>query len=140
QGRGFAVVAEEVRKLAEQSSKSANRIQEITQTLSNQSINVKQAIAEGLEYISSSQKAVSGVADVLHSENNSVNEVGRGLDVISTATDEQRRVSQEVVNSIESISSMAEENNLAVTQTSNAAQSLDILAQTLQKMVQRFKV
>jgi methyl-accepting chemotaxis protein len=139
-GRGFAVVADEVRKLAEQSSRSANRIHEITQTLTSQSISVKQAISEGLEYIASSQKAVSGVADVLHSENNSVCEVGRGLDGISSATDEQRRVSQEVVQSIEAISSMAEQNSLAVTQTSNAAQSLEMLAQTLQKTVERFKV
>ncbi|MEI7612078.1 MAG: methyl-accepting chemotaxis protein [Betaproteobacteria bacterium] len=138
-GRGFAVVADEVRKLAEQSAKSANRIHEITETLSNQSVSVRHSIDESLEFIASSQLAVSGVADVLHSENNSVSEVGKGLDAISLATDEQRRVSQEVVESIEAISAMAEQNSIAVTQTSNAAQALNSLAQELQATVQRFK-
>jgi methyl-accepting chemotaxis protein len=139
-GRGFAVVADEVRKLAEQSSRSANKIHEITTTLSRQSINVNQSIIESLGHIASSQTAVHGVADVLHSANNSVSAVGKGLDSISEATDEQRLVSQEVVSSIEAISSMAEQNNTAVMQTSTAAQTLENLAQGLQTTVQRFKV
>lgn len=139
-GRGFAVVADEVRKLAEQSSRSANKIQEITQALGEQSINVRKSIDEGLEFIASVQKAVAGVADVLHSEHNSVHEVGKGLDAISLATDEQRRVSLDVVNGIEAISSMAEQNSQAVIQTSAAAQALDALAQELQKAVRRFNV
>ncbi len=139
-GRGFAVVADEVRKLAEQSARSANEIDAIAGTLTSQSDKVRKAINEGLEHIASSQKAVKGVASVLQAEHGSVFEVGHGLDAIALATDEQRRVSHEVLESIEAISGMAEQNNVAVAQTSTAAQTLDELAQFLQTTVSRFKV
>ena len=139
-GRGFAVVADEVRKLAEQSAHSASRIGTITGTLAAQSVKVREAIDEGLGHFASSQKAVSGVADVLQSEHGSVLEVGRGLDAIASATDEQRRVSHEVFENIEAISGRAEQNNAAITQTAAAAQSLNTLAQALQAIVRRFKI
>ncbi len=139
-GRGFSVVADEVRKLAEQSARSANEIGAITGTLTAQSASVRKAMNEGLEHIASSQKAVQGVARVLQSEHGSVFEVGRGLDAIAVAADEQRRVSHEVLDSIEAIAAMAEQNNVALAQTSAAAQTLDDLAQSLQTTVSRFKV
>jgi len=139
-GRGFAVVADEVRKLAEKSAMSANEIDAITATLSNQSVNVRQAISEGLEHIASSQRTVDDVASVLQATNGSVTEVGHGLDAIAAATDEQRRVSREVADSIEAIADMARQNNIAVEQTASAAQALEGLSQTLQSTVGRFRV
>jgi len=139
-GRGFAVVADEVRKLAEESARSADEIGAITGALATQSIEVRQTIQAGLDHISSSRKAVDGVAEVLQAEHGSVLEVSRGLDAIAAATDEQRRVSHEVLDSIEAISALAGKNSLAVEETSNAAQNLDGLAQTLQTAVSRFKV
>lgn len=139
-GRGFAVVADEVRKLAEKSAHSANEIDIITSTLTAQSINVRHAIDEGLGYIASSKKTVNSVSDILQATNGSVSEVGHGLDTIAAATDEQRRVSREVVSNIDVIADMARQNNLAVEQTAAAAQSLQSLAQELQSTINRFKV
>jgi methyl-accepting chemotaxis protein len=139
-GRGFAVVADEVRKLAEKSARSASEIDAITDTLSAQSINVKKAINEGLGYIASSQKTVNSVASILEATNGSVSEVGRGLDAIAVATDEQRRVSREVADNIEAIANMARQNNGDVERTAAAAQSLESLARGLQLTVGRFKV
>ncbi len=140
QGRGFAVVADEVRKLAEKSSRSASEIDAITETLSAQSVNVRRSIEEGLGHLASSQASVTNVADILQAANGSVTEVGHGLDAIAGATDEQRRVSGEVADSIEAIAAMARENNESVEQTAAAAQSLEALADSLQNTVGRFKV
>jgi methyl-accepting chemotaxis protein len=140
QGRGFAVVADEVRKLAEKSSRSASEIDAITETLSAQSVNVRRSIEEGLGHLASSQASVTNVADILQAANGSVTEVGHGLDAIAGATDEQRRVSGEVADSIEAIAAMARENNESVEQTASAAHSLEALADSLQNTVGRFKV
>ncbi len=140
QGRGFAVVADEVRKLAEKSSRSASEIDTITATLSAQSVAVRRSIEQGLEHLASSQTAVATVSSVLQATNGSVAEVGHGLDAIASATEQQRRVSGNVESSIEAIASMARDNTGAVEQTAGAAHDLKRLAEGLTAMVGRFKV
>ncbi|MBU0752113.1 MAG: methyl-accepting chemotaxis protein [Gammaproteobacteria bacterium] len=139
QGRGFAVVADEVRKLAEKSAASASEIDAITRTLSQQSQAVKDSIDVGLEHIGSSQNSLEQVAEVLAMGNGSVVQVQNGMDAISSSTEEQRQISDEVARNIEAIAAMAQENNDVVDQTATAAQRLESLAETLQSVVGRFK-
>ena len=139
QGRGFAVVADEVRKLAEKSASSASEIDAITRALSQQSDAVQRSIQAGIGHLESSQNSMETVATVLSEASNSVTRVGQGLDAIAEATEEQRRVSSQVAENIESIASMARENNVAVEQTAAAAQRLEQLAGNLQETVGRFR-
>ncbi len=140
QGRGFAVVADEVRKLAEKSSRSASEIDAITANLSAQSVAVRRSIEAGLRHLESSQTAVATVSSVLLATNGSVTEVDRGLDSIASATEQQRRVSGNVEASIEAIAGMARDNTGTVEQTAGAAHDLKRLAEGLASMVGRFKV
>ena len=140
QGRGFAVVADEVRKLAEKSARSASEIDAITANLSAQSVAVRRSIEEGLAHLESSQTAVASVSSVLQATNGSVTEVGHGLDAIAAATEQQRRFSSDVEESIEAISGMARNNTGTVEQTASAAHDLKALADGLGALVGRFKV
>ena len=140
QGRGFAVVADEVRKLAEKSSRSATEIDSITAQLSAQSVAVRRSIEEGISHLESSQTAVATVSNVLLATNGSVTEVDNGLDSIASATDQQRRFSGNVEASIEAIAGMARDNTGTVEQTAGAAHDLKRLADGLAAMVGRFKV
>jgi methyl-accepting chemotaxis protein len=140
QGRGFAVVADEVRKLAEKSSRSATEIDAITAQLSAQSVAVRRSIEAGISHLESSQAAVHSVSNVLEATNGSVTEVGHGLDAIASATDQQRRFSGDVESSIEAIAGMARENTGTVEQTAGAAHDLKRLAEGLAALVGRFKV
>lgn len=140
QGRGFAVVADEVRKLAEKSSRSAGEIDAITASLSAQSVAVRRSIEAGMEHLASSQSAVATVSEILQATNGSVAEVGHGLDAIAAATDQQRRFSGDVETSIEAIAGMARENSGTVEQTADAAHDLKRLAEGLANLVGRFKV
>lgn len=140
QGRGFAVVADEVRKLAEKSARSASEINNITSTLSQQSIAVRKTIEEGREYLEGSQASVATVTNVLQATNGSVAAVGLGLDEIADATDHQRTVSGQVAENIEAIASMARNNNGSVERTAAAARDLKALADGLQAIVSRFRV
>ncbi|MCA1938799.1 MAG: methyl-accepting chemotaxis protein [Dechloromonas sp.] len=140
QGRGFAVVADEVRKLAEKSSRSASEIDTITASLSAQSVAVRRSIEAGMHHLESSQAAVASVSSVLQATNGSVSEVGQGLDAIAAATEQQRRFSGDVESSIEAIAGMARSNTGAVEQTAGAAHDLKRLADGLANLVGRFKV
>jgi methyl-accepting chemotaxis protein len=139
QGRGFAVVADEVRKLAEKSAGSASEIDTITRALSHRSDAVQVSIQEGLDHLVSSQESLEAVAEVLGEASGSVSRVGKGLDDIANATEEQKRVSGEVASNIDAIAGMAKENNTVVEQTALAARRLERLASDLQDIVGRFR-
>lgn len=139
QGRGFAVVADEVRKLAEKSSHAATEIDEITVALNAQSLSVQHNIHNGLQYLEGSQRSIQAVSTVLQSTNGSVTEVGVGLDMIASSTEQQRRFSTDVERSIEAISEMAHSNTQSVEQTAAAARDLKALAEGMQHLVHRFK-
>ena len=140
QGRGFAVVADEVRKLAEKSSRSASEIDGITNEIGERSDSVKGAIDSGLAYLESSRQVADDVSRVLGAANSLVAEVGEGLDRIATATAEQRRSSASVASGIDDIAGMAKENDLAIGQTVEAARELERLAARMQESVGRFRV
>ncbi|MBU1236163.1 MAG: HAMP domain-containing protein [Gammaproteobacteria bacterium] len=139
QGRGFAVVADEVRKLAEKSAGSASEIDGITRALSERSDAVQRSIQDGLAHLTSSQESLEAVAEVLGEASGSVERVGQGLDAIAAATEQQRLVSGEVADNIDSIAGMAKDNNEAVEQTAAAARKLEGLAGALQEIVGRFR-
>ncbi len=140
QGRGFAVVADEVRKLAEKSARSAGEIDGITQDITRQSSAVQESIARGLEHLQTSRNAAELLSDVFRAANQSVSEVGEGLDRIAAASDEQRRSSETITANIEAIADMAKANNEAIQHTVDAARELERLAAELQDSVSRFKV
>jgi methyl-accepting chemotaxis protein len=139
QGRGFAVVADEVRKLAEKSSASANEIATITQELDVQSATVKRSIDDGLEHIGTSRESVTQVESVLAAASGSVADVGAGLDEIAAATGDQRRMAAKVAASIEQITRLSQENSDASALTLQSTQNLGSLAESLQATVGRFK-
>ncbi|MBD5804620.1 putative methyl-accepting chemotaxis protein YoaH [Azoarcus sp. Aa7] len=138
QGRGFAVVADEVRKLAEKSASSANEIDTITHTLGKQSEQVTRAIADAMDHIATSRESMMTVNGVLAAASESVVAVGRGLDSIAAATQEQERVSADVFSGIERIKQTAQGNSEAAGQTAAAARNMGALAGELQGAVGRF--
>lgn len=133
QGRGFAVGANEVRKLAEKSAQSASQIDEVTKALEDQSEQVERSVQ-------SSQTHIQSVATVLAQANESVNGVNVGMYHISTSVNEQKLASHEIGRNVESIASMAEENNTAVRRTVEAVQEMERLATALKNSAGWFKV
>ncbi len=140
QGRGFAVVADEVRKLAEKSSSSANDIDTVTQRITGQSEHVMHAIEEGLRYLTKSQEDVTSVAEILERTSGGVAEVNIGVDQISNSTMEQQVASQRASQNIEQIADMAKTNTLAVDTVVDAARHLEALALGLGDAVGRFRI
>lgn len=139
-GRGFAVVADEVRKLAEKSSRSASEIDEVTKTLHSESSSVNRAIQEGLQVLESSREALGRVGAVLTESSEAVIQVAQGMDSISAATDEQKQAAHLVAQNVEAIAQLTEDNARAVDAMTGAAQELTKLAQALKGEMDKFKV
>jgi methyl-accepting chemotaxis protein len=139
-GRGFAVVADEVRKLAEKSSRSASEIDVVTKTLHGESTSVTQAIAAGLRVLETSRQALGHVGEVLTESNEVVLQVAHGMDSISAATEEQKQAAHLVAQNVEAIARLTEENARAVDAMTQAVQGLAGLAASLKAEMDRFKV
>ena len=140
QGRGFAVVADEVRKLAEKSASSARRIDEITQSIAQQSEGVEHSIAEGLHHLSTTQEFIENFAIILSESTGSVVTVTKGMDDIAAAAREQAAASNEIARNIENIAQITEENKESVDQAAVAANDLNTMAYKLKGTISMFKV
>lgn len=138
QGRGFAVVADEVRKLAEKSGSSAHAIEEVTRDIAQQSELVMLVIEEGLQRFDHSQGDVNSVALVLEKTAAGIREVDAGVDLISSATTEQKIASFAASENIEQIAAMAESNSVAVASVVASAKNLDAHADQLSAVVHKF--
>ncbi len=139
-GRGFAVVADEVRKLAEKSASSASDIDGVTHSLETRSEVVQKSLQDGLHHIASSQASAMSVSGVLAQSGELVSEVDHGLSSITAATDDLRRMSQSLLDSLQAIESKAIGNEGATRATAEKARDLGVLAEQLQASVGRFRV
>jgi len=140
QGRGFAVVADEVRKLAEKSASSANAIDQITQSINQQSGAVEESIKNGMQHLASTLECMENFAVILSESSASVSTVNRGMDSIADAAKEQAAASNDIARNIEQISQVAEDNSASVDQAATAASELQQMADRLKATISMFKV
>ena len=120
-GRGFAVVADEVRKLAERSSRETKQIAELIQQVQAGTQDAVGAMAQGAAKVEQgtarADQAGSALAEIL----DAVEQTVRQVTEIASAALEMSTAARSVTDSMASISAVVEENTAATTQM--AAQS-----------------
>lgn len=123
-GRGFSVVASEIRKLADDSSRSANEIEQIVKELiANSNISV-----EKMEDVNKDTKiqreklenAVQTFAD-LNQEISSVSEISQSISEQTKELEEQKNI---LSGGVEQLAAISEENAAATQETSASMQTL----------------
>ena len=134
-GKGFAVVAEEIRKLADQSKKSAEKINTLVsdiQTAINSTVMVtdegNKTVNEGLSLARSMAEAFTGVSD-------SINNVFISSQQISLNAKQQAVAINQVVEAMNAINLGARESASGVTQIKVSTHQLNSAAQKLQAVV-----
>ena len=140
QGRGFAVVADEVRKLAEKSAKSANEIDQVTNSLNQKSTHVEATVQAGLHSLQATQEQIGRVSTMLTEAGEAVTKSSHGVSDIAASVGEQSLASTEIARHVEQIAQMSEENHAAVESNNQDIVRLEQLARELQDAVSRFKV
>ncbi|HBL62846.1 MAG TPA: methyl-accepting chemotaxis protein [Cyanobacteria bacterium UBA8803] len=134
-GKGFSVVANEIRKLADQSQRSAEKISLLVSEIQgaiNSTVMVTdegtKTVTAGVQIAKKTDQAFTGVADA-------VNKVVLNNQQISLNLKQQVDAIQQVVQAMESINQGAKETAIGINQTKVGTQQLNETALNLQEMV-----
>ena len=140
QGRGFAVVADEVRKLAEHSSGTASRIEEVAAALGTRSEAVGQSLLSGHQSLASMLDQLATLQQVVTAAGEAVATTTREIDGIAAAVKEQSGASTDVARNVDDIARMGEQNTRVVVEAASADARLERLAEGLESSVAHFRV
>ncbi|MGO8794573.1 MAG: methyl-accepting chemotaxis protein [Candidatus Sulfotelmatobacter sp.] len=140
QGRGFAVVADEVRKLAERTTKATKEIASMIESIQSETKNAVHAMELGNRevQVGVEKTSASGVAlqEIIKMSEN----VGDMISQIATAATQQSATTEQINANVVQISSATQETSAAAEQTAKACQDLSSLAFDLQNLVNQFKL
>jgi len=139
-GRGFAVVADEVRKLAEKTSRSAEEISAMVISMQTGSRSMSSQMRTSVESVDKGVALAQNAAEVINQIGESASRVLDVIEDVSAALVQQAAASQDIAVSVESVVQMIEENDQAMVQVTGTASTLDALAGTLQKDMARYRL
>ncbi|HXZ11183.1 MAG TPA: methyl-accepting chemotaxis protein [Candidatus Sulfotelmatobacter sp.] len=140
QGRGFAVVADEVRKLAERTSKATKEIAQMIQAIQEETKSAVTAMEGGTKQVESGVEMTTQAGSSLHEIIQSAEQVGEMVTHIATAATEQSSATEEVNTNIEQIAKITAETAEGAQQSAKACHDLSNLALDLQNIVGQFKI
>lgn len=153
-GRGFAVVAEEVHKLADQSSLSAQKVSTMIASIQNEtgqairSMNTAtQEVTSGIKIVNTAgesfkhiQTSVNAVSSQVQEVSSSVQQMAAGAEQLVNSMKYITEVSENTASSIQEVAASAGEQEATMKEVTAAANSLSLMAEQLQKVLEGFKV
>ncbi|HEX5802737.1 MAG TPA: methyl-accepting chemotaxis protein [Azospira sp.] len=140
QGRGFAVVADEVRKLAERTTKSTQEIGEMIASIQGETRAAVDNMQLGVERVARGVELSSRAGESMAEISAGAAQVVGVVREISDALAEQSAARADIARNVETIAQMAEQNSAAVSENHTTAAQLEQLARDLQDEVARFRV
>ena len=108
-GRGFAVVAEEIRKLADQSKESGNKIHEIVKKIGETADKTTASAREAESMVNEQARALQETVNVFGMIQDCVGELVEGIRVITQRLEESMLEKDKVEGSLQNIASVSEE-------------------------------
>jgi len=140
QGRGFAVVADEVRALAERTTRATKEISDMIRSIQAETRSAVTVMEEGVHEVAqgTDEAARSGVA--LQNIMELVNNVSMQISQVATAAEEQTATTNEISQNILQITDVVQQTAQGAKQSEAAAAELSKLAADLEALVRRFKL
>ncbi len=140
QGRGFAVVADEVRKLAERTTNSAQEITSMVGSIQAHTGLAVSSMEKGSKRVAEGVVLTERAGQSMQEISSSSSAVVGAVTDIANALQEQKAASSEIARNVEHIAQMTEENSAAVSEVASAANQMEKLSFELQQAVAGFRI
>ena len=140
QGRGFAVVADEVRALAERTTRATKEIGEMIKAIQKETkdavTSMEQSVTQveqGTSHAAESGRSLQEILDI-------INDVTEQISQIATAAEEQTATTREISSNVMNLNDLAQQNDHALHETAIAANDVSRQAEELKELVGQFKL
>ncbi|MFA7421898.1 MAG: methyl-accepting chemotaxis protein [Melioribacteraceae bacterium] len=140
QGRGFAVVADEVRKLAERTTKATKQIALMIKKIQKDTMSAVESMHTGTVEVEKGKASASKAGEALDEIIHGTEELVSMVTLVATATEEQSNTAKQIHKSIEGINSVAHEASNNITQIAKSSENLSNLTVGLKDLVSRFNL
>ncbi|MCX8111271.1 MAG: methyl-accepting chemotaxis protein [Syntrophorhabdaceae bacterium] len=139
-GRGFAVVADEVRKLAERTSKATKDIGITIKTMQSETkaavASMEDGVREAEKGVEETNKSGGTLKEILHQINNLATQINQ----IAVASEQQTATTNEISNNIQGISKIMDLAYKNIKDNVESSKQIAGLSVELNKMLKKFKL
>jgi len=140
QGRGFAVVADEVRALAERTTRATREIGDMIKSIQTETRSAVSEMEVGVREVRQGTDEASRSGEAIQQILNQIEAVNIQVNQIATAAEEQTATTSEIAGNMHQITDVIQQTSRGAQESSSAAHRLSSLAGELQHAVSRFRI
>jgi methyl-accepting chemotaxis protein len=139
-GRGFAVVADEVRALAERTTRATREIGEMIKSIQKETTEAVQTMSQSVVQVEQGSTHAAASGRSLQEILDIINDVTEQISQIATAAEEQTATTREISHNVLNLNDLAHQNSNAINESSAAANDVSRQAEELQRLVHLFQL
>ncbi|PKL87428.1 MAG: chemotaxis protein, partial [Ignavibacteriae bacterium HGW-Ignavibacteriae-2] len=140
QGRGFAVVADEVRKLAERTTKATKEIANMIKQIQKDTHNAVTSMQQGTEEVNKGTELASRAGVVLEELIVGAQKVADIAVQVAAASEQQSVSAEQISRNIEVIANVTEQSATGTQQIAHSSEELLSMTERLQNLIGKFNI